>query len=339
MRDYKKENTHPHKVAHLIFIIYASICSVVVIAAEATDDSKSTTEDEAKVSVSNESVKQLYTRKGADTCLKCHDEYYKYPVIEIFYTKHGDRKNPRSPMAQLQCESCHGPGRAHATEPKVGQQRAPIIAFGHKSKIPLGEQNERCLQCHNSGNRTTWRGSAHESQNMGCVDCHTIHTKNDPVLTPVKQVQKCFICHKKQSAEFARSSVHPVRYGQMSCAQCHNPHGTFSKSLLKTATKNDTCYQCHAEKRGPFLWAHAPVSEDCGICHEHHGSIQKSLLKKRPPYLCQQCHSMAGHPSVAYDSGALNDTFNNTFMLAKSCLNCHFQVHGSNHPSGVKLMR
>jgi hypothetical protein len=27
------------------------------------------------------------------------------------------------------------------------------------------------------------------------------------------------------------------------------------------------------------------------------------------------------------------------FAVIKGCLNCHFQVHGSNHPSGVKLMR
>jgi len=27
------------------------------------------------------------------------------------------------------------------------------------------------------------------------------------------------------------------------------------------------------------------------------------------------------------------------FLLAGGCINCHSQVHGSNHPSGVKLMR
>ena len=282
---------------------------------------------------------QLYTRKGADTCLKCHDEYYKYPVIDIFFNKHGDRSNPRSPMAQLQCESCHGPGRAHATEPMVGQKRAPIITFGAESKFPVSQQNGLCLQCHESGNRTAWQGSSHESQNIACVSCHSIHTKKDPVLSSKKQVDFCLSCHKKQRAELARSSVHPVRFGQMSCSECHNPHGSFNDSLLKTATKNDTCYGCHAEKRGPFLWAHAPVTEDCGICHEHHGSIQKPLLKKRAPYLCQQCHSSAGHPSLGYDSGSLSNPVNNTFVLAKSCLNCHFQIHGSNHPSGVKLMR
>jgi hypothetical protein len=30
---------------------------------------------------------------------------------------------------------------------------------------------------------------------------------------------------------------------------------------------------CHAEKRGPFLWEHAPSVENCANCHEAHGSI------------------------------------------------------------------
>jgi len=27
------------------------------------------------------------------------------------------------------------------------------------------------------------------------------------------------------------------------------------------------------------------------------------------------------------------------YVLGQNCLNCHSQVHGSNHPSGSKLMR
>jgi predicted CXXCH cytochrome family protein len=53
---------------------------------------------------------------------------------------------------------------------------------------------------------------------------------------------------------------------------------------LLEATVNDTCYQCHAEKRGPFLWEHAPVREDCTNCHSPHGSTQPSLLKARTPW-------------------------------------------------------
>lgn len=324
----------------LCLLTFSFSFSLSIGASEPPGDGNSDTVASDQNTTSVASEKQLYTRKGADTCLKCHDEFFdKYPVLEIFFTKHGDRQNPRSPMAQLQCESCHGPGRAHATEPKAGEKRAPIFVFGKKSKSPVGEQNAVCMQCHTSGNRMAWHGSAHQSQNMGCFDCHTIHKKKDPVLSVANQSEVCLACHKKQAAEFARSSVHPVRYGQMSCTQCHNPHGSFTDALLKTANKNDTCYTCHAEKRGPYLWTHAPVAEDCGLCHEHHGSIQKPLLKKRAPYLCQQCHTSANHPSIAFDNASLSNVANNTYVLAKGCLNCHFQVHGSNHPSGVKLMR
>ncbi len=285
-----------------------------------------------------ETPANLYTRKGADTCLKCHDQDYKYPVLQIFYSKHGNRKDARSPMAQFQCESCHGPGRAHATEPKVGAQRASIIAFGANSRTSPDQQNAMCLQCHRDHQRARWTGSQHDTVNVRCVDCHTVHVRHDPVFTQ-DQSGICYRCHKQQQAVFARNSAHPVRQGKMLCSQCHDPHGSNAKALLKTATKNDTCYRCHAEKRGPFLWTHAPVAEDCGLCHEHHGSMNAPLLKKRAPWLCQQCHSVTGHPSISYDSTGLPAQTPSAFLLAKSCLNCHFQVHGSNHPSGVKLMR
>lgn len=282
-----------------------------------------------------------FSKKGADTCLKCHDEDYPFPVMDIFSTAHGNPNNARSPMAQMQCESCHGPGGLHELEPFVGKKRAPIIAFGKSSKVSVEKQNSMCLQCHKAHQGLTWTGSEHQNQGLLCVNCHKLHAKRDPVLDTKNQAGVCFQCHKKQRAEFERASAHPVRFGKMQCSQCHNPHGgaLSSRGLLLESNINTSCYRCHAEKRGPFLWAHAPVSENCTICHNAHGSIHKALLKKRAPLLCQQCHSVAGHPSIAYTSSGLADQTPNPFLLAKSCLNCHFQVHGSNHPSGVKLMR
>ena len=320
------------------FFILQVWCGIAILFAPAFAEEPATVNDESPVLIHQQQGKE-YSRKGADTCLKCHDEDYKYPVLPIFFSKHGNRNDPRTPMAQLQCESCHGPGRAHAQEPKVGYERAPIISFGRNAWASPERQNGQCLQCHKGDNRMRWVGSAHDKQDMLCVDCHKMHARQDPILSQRNQAERCYTCHKKQRAEFARASVHPVRYGKMQCSDCHNPHGSFSDSLLKTGTKNSTCYRCHAEKRGPFLWAHAPVQEDCGLCHEHHGSINTPLLKKRPPLLCQQCHSMAGHPSFALDGSDISNPASSTYLLGKSCLNCHFQVHGSNHPSGVKLMR
>jgi len=282
---------------------------------------------------------RAYSDKGADTCLKCHDEDNEYPVLPIFKTKHGEINDKRTPMGTLQCETCHGPAGDHQKKPRKGEKKAPIRAFGKKAWTPVKEQNSVCLSCHNDHVRMNWAGGPHENESMPCADCHIVHARKDPMLEAKSQTDKCLSCHLKQRAEFNRSSVHPVRFGLMRCTQCHNPHGSFSEHQLKTSTKNELCHSCHTEKRGPVLWPHAPVSEDCTLCHSPHGSQHQALLKKRPPLLCQQCHAAAGHPSTAYSGSGLPSATPSQFMLGKSCLNCHSQVHGSNHPSGVKLLR
>ena len=57
------------------------------------------------------------------------------------------------------------------------------------------------------------------------------------------------------------------RFGLMTCSGCHSPHGSTAPAMLVKPTLNQTCYSCHAEKRGPLLWEHQPVTEDCALCH------------------------------------------------------------------------
>ena len=293
-----------------------------------------------------------YSKKGADTCIKCHDEDSEYPVLDIFKTKHAMKADPRTPFAGLQCEACHGPGVAgelfmeqalrtgsHVGKVRPGEQRPPIINFGPKSDEPVSVQNGMCLQCHEGNTHIAWKGSAHEVNEVACASCHTIHTPHDRVLDKVTQPDVCFTCHQKERADFYKPSHHPVRSAQLGCSDCHAVHGGGTSTLLIRPTLNETCYTCHAEKRGPFLWEHAPASEDCTLCHTPHGSIHPALLTKRPPLLCQQCHSQFGHPSVSFTTQGLAGATPSPFLLSGSCTNCHSQVHGSNHPSGVKLMR
>jgi DmsE family decaheme c-type cytochrome len=280
-----------------------------------------------------------YTKRGADTCLRCHDESSKLPVLAIFKTRHAQRADSRTPFAQLQCEACHGPGAQHAEEVPEGQKQAPILAFGARSHVPIEQQNHACLGCHESEARIAWKGSAHGGNDVACASCHRIHAQHDPVLSGAAQPDICYTCHKVQRAEFDKPSTHPVRFGSMQCSSCHEVHGSLAAKLLIKPTLNETCYTCHAEKRGPFLWEHAPVAEDCTLCHEAHGSVHPTLLAKRPPLLCQQCHSQLGHPSVARTGAGLPGGSPSGFLLAGSCTNCHSQVHGSNHPSGATLTR
>jgi DmsE family decaheme c-type cytochrome len=282
-----------------------------------------------------------YSKEGADTCLGCHDEEdANYAASTIFKSRHAHRGDKRAPFGAggLQCEACHGPGALHARNKKAES----INSLKADSSQPVAQRNQTCLGCHENAARTGWHASAHERGQVACADCHSMHKRSgDPMLAKSSEPQACLGCHKQQRADFQKTSSHPVRQGLMGCSDCHSAHGSNAPAMLAKPTLNQTCYSCHADKRGPLLWEHAPVAEDCAQCHVAHGSVRTALLTKNPPQLCQQCHSAAGHPSVARTANALPSSggAGAAFLIAGGCSNCHSQVHGSNHPSGSKLMR
>jgi len=277
--------------------------------------------------------------KGANQCMSCHREGRDMAAHEIFLTAMGISGAANSPFADgnHDCETCHGPSAAHRKKNADGTRPSPTIAFNETNTT--AEQNEVCMSCHNDGNMIHWTGSAHEEEEVACVSCHDVHAARDPVMDKLTQQEVCFACHARTRADTFKPSSHPLRFGAMTCTDCHNPHAGQNDSLLVRSTVNDTCYLCHAEKRGPFLWEHAPVSEDCTLCHNAHGSNHAGILKQRSPLLCQQCHSSSGHPATAYTSESAENSFQQRFLLIRSCGNCHAQVHGSNHPSGVTITR
>jgi len=280
-----------------------------------------------------------YSREGADTCLSCHEDD---SVLVLFRGAHANPNDPRSPFGhgQLQCEACHGPSGDHTKRVRRGQERpSPAITFLPGADESAEDRNSMCLGCHDGNAGFSWHGSTHDDNTVACVDCHTAHTASDPILAVATQPEACFDCHQQKRTQTMKPYAHPIRQGKMACSDCHNPHGTSSGNLLAQQTLNDTCFDCHAEKRGPYLWEHAPATEDCSTCHEPHGSSHPGMLTMRAPMLCQSCHSQAGHPSVTNDADGLPEGMPSQFLLGQNCLNCHTQSHGSNHPSGSRLMR
>jgi len=293
-----------------------------------------------------------YTANAVQSCLReCHN---KEPITLILQTPHAVKGDARTPFAQHQCETCHGPSPEH-----IAESGKPVtIVFKGKLASPVADRNAKCLSCHSSGLRMHWSGSQHETRGVACNDCHQIHATDQPVLRKATQAEVCFACHKEQRAQTRRISSHPLAVtslastAKMACSDCHNPHGSTGPRMLVKNSVNETCYQCHAEKRGPFLWEHAPVTDDCTNCHTPHGSSNAPLLKARTPWLCQECHS--GDHGAQINSGANLAggavTTTNGQQLpgaatpriqagARACLNCHVLVHGSNHPAGAKFQR
>jgi len=308
----------------VVFLLFAFTTISFNILAAPWDD-----KDPAEVEaiLDTKFIEGKYSPKGADSCLMCHRKSAE--VMALFDGVHGNPDISGSPMADLQCEACHGPMGKHN---RGGKE--PMITFGADSPIPAQKQNSVCLSCHNDEQRMAWRGNHHDNADVSCASCHSVHTGHDPISDRKTEVEVCTSCHTQQKADMHKRSSHPLKWQQMVCSDCHNPHGSLSDSNLKQMSVNENCYSCHAEKRGPKLWQHSPVSDNCANCHNPHGSVNESMLISKPPQLCQQCHASDGHASNAVFANS-----SNAFNAGQSCMNCHSQVHGSNHPSGKLLQR
>lgn len=280
-----------------------------------------------------------WTPGDAKQCFECHEEAYK----AFFSSAHGAAMDPRTPAGKQNCDACHGDSEIHVKS--EGKKLGKILSFG--SKTPAEKKNEVCLGCHaNKGKQAFWQGSTHETRGVSCVNCHSNHGGNPKLLAKPTEPESCAQCHKRVKADLLRVSHHPIREGKITCTDCHNPHGTVTDKLISANSVNEKCYECHAEKRGPFLWEHSPVRENCLNCHKPHGSPHEKLLSAKKPYLCQRCHSNSGHPGSLYSLNTTStateeDIFSalSSRIFYRACNNCHNQAHGSNHPSGRSLAR
>jgi DmsE family decaheme c-type cytochrome len=278
--------------------------------------------------------------RAGDDCLDCHLASADHPVLAILHTPHAALEGGGSAA----CRSCHGASEQHRAAPT---DNAPTVSFGPRWPAAPAESDSACLACHGGGERMHWAGSAHQSADLSCTSCHTLHEQSrdgialsnllNPAIDPVSA--SCLGCHSELRASLKLPSRHPIAEGKTACSDCHNPHGGLNTAALRQPSVNDNCFSCHAEKRGPFLWEHPPAAEDCSLCHRAHGSVHPRLLTARGPALCQQCHAAAFHPSLPYGAQGLPGGSANQNLLGKNCLNCHGQVHGSNHPSGARLTR
>ena len=269
------------------------------------------------------------TYVGSETCTTCHDTVEG----QLASTPHGSAAFAK--LGPHGCETCHGPGSVHVDDPDVVANQPRV------DKMPPDVVNATCQSCHDGRVQFFWQGSKHQKRGLSCATCHTIHhpKSDDAQLQRATVAEQCATCHQQVRAETWKNSHHPIREGKITCTDCHNPHGTTSEKLVKADTVNDLCYSCHTEKRGPFLWEHAPVRESCMNCHTPHGSNHAKLQRVAVPYLCQQCHANTRHPGTLYDRRNLpteGPTASNR-LIERGCVNCHAAVHGSNHPSAPYL--
>lgn len=251
---------------------------------------------------------------GSDTCATCHDTIFKNNFENTPHFKttlqngHG-------------CESCHGPGSEHV---EGGGDISKIVRFSELSKQ---EASNRCLACHGESHKQRhFSGSAHASNDVGCLDCHSPHHAKEPEHLLVRaQPNLCYGCHISVKADFAKPYRHRVNEGLIQCGDCHNVHGTTTLQQVRTLPSGDAvCFKCHADTQGPFVYEHVPVkTEGCTSCHTPHGSTNPRFLRvMQVNLLCMQCHTFPGQGPAGPS--------HNLAAQYQACTICHEAIHGSN---------
>ena len=263
---------------------------------------------------------------GSETCSACHEDIFKafqknpHAIVET---------NKKRGWAGKACESCHGPGSKHAESANA----ADIV---NPAKLRPSQGNRDCLKCHlNQPTNAGHIQNSHARNDVGCMQCHSVH-KNGPYgMVPrgyMKINELCASCHPAVWAQFQRPYKHRLPEGAMACTGCHNPHGTFRPRNMAVFAGNEPgCIRCHAEKRGPFTFPHAPMRlEGCSQCHEPHGSANpRMLIRQEVRFVCLECHSNLPVPNTAA-MGVIPPAFHDLRSPRfRNCTICHQKIHGS----------
>ncbi|WP_321531333.1 GSU2203 family decaheme c-type cytochrome [uncultured Desulfuromonas sp.] len=297
---------------------------------------------------------------GSSACLDCHEELgqaFEHNIHNLL----ADFEYLANSMDNQGCESCHGPASQHIDEGDTEK----ILSFG---SLNAAQASAICQNCHTEGETMEWNHSTHAAYGIGCTDCHTVHDDGaNKAMLSKPEDELCYSCHQDVRAKMHMPNHHPVKEGKMGCSDCHNPHGSQTRPMLRTdERKNELCLTCHMDQSGPFAFEHAPVMEDCTICHNPHGTVADNLIKQSEPFLCLQCHelhfhtnfrpntdALAEYAQYASDSdpakaaigtsaqGILNkitgsgidDKHAMQMAMMTRCSQCHPSVHGSDLPS------
>jgi predicted CXXCH cytochrome family protein len=197
------------------------------------------------------------------------------------------------------------------------------------SCAPVPEATTRgrqtCAQCHPELVAKYQVGTIHDPvKKQDCEACHLPHGMVGGVIERQKTPVLCISCHPFFREGGSKKSVHkPVREGK--CGSCHEMHNSPYPGLLK-ATRDESCFACHAKGQFTKSNVHAPLQEGCQTCHDPHMADQPRLLSKAADALCASCHQT--------DTGKFRTAHQN-YPVGTHCLDCHAQ-HSSNRKGLLK---
>lgn len=205
------------------------------------------------------------------------------------------------------------------------------------SDCHLTQQQYFKLNVHSSVAISITDEEAEAGQSEACETCHgpgSLHVENRGRISGdilKGDSEACYSCHPEVKAKFSLQHHHPVPEGRMGCPDCHTMHGKDVKATggAMLLEQNETCFNCHKDKKGPFVFEHDAIREGCRSCHDPHGTINDKLLTAGQKITCLRCHWESGFNTSSADIGGHAHSSHN-IGAGQDCIDCHNAIHGSN---------
>lgn len=328
----------------------------------------------ATAAPANDVLSANRTLEGDKVCTSCHDESEDKPVLGLYQTRHGVKGDHRTPG----CQTCHGPSAAHLKEKKNptdvvfsgkgksgAEAQSAVCLNCHKGgarglwegskhhtndvacnnchKIHrTGEdkvmskitQPDVCFGCHKTERAQIHRISTHPiaAGKVTCSDCHNTHGSVGPKLVKEQSVRDtCFNCHAEKRGPF----LHEHAGAMDDCTNCHTPHGANNFAMLKSR-QPWLCQECHGDS------APHPGAVYSGNNLPGGAQANANLTGGLRPPMGSGATFLAPVPLNVQNpvTGApITSNAGSAQIMARGCVNCHSQIHGSNHPGGQRFTR
>jgi predicted CXXCH cytochrome family protein len=250
-------------------------------------------------------------------------------------------------MSNIQCESCHGPGLAHATE-GVASNRMISVDLGYGV----------CAQCHAEETHHVYPQQWENSN----------HAEMGGAWTAEIGRQSCAKCHSGEGyidyADGLPQEEWRSGFQTLGCASCHDPHSNenpmqlraYGSIVLPEGEVTDigpaaTCMTCHQARRdGGAAGQVARGMEEGSMSTPHHNNNQAELMTTGGGYtfgqelpssphgavvenVCSGCH-MGATPGFDDEGNALpgrHEVGGHSFSMASEaagenvvvCQDCH----------------
>jgi DmsE family decaheme c-type cytochrome len=309
-------------------------CHAKIIPAAAVSDHKVVSEGNCVSCHDPHASKNKFNLResGNELCFGCHAE---------MGTSVKSAKFQHSPV-KSGCLNCHSP-HGSAESASLLKKAVPTLCLGcHKSESPIFKKQHmnypvakgKCTSCHNphgSDRAGILFVNVHRPvANRMCNQCHEDAASPTPFATKRPGFELCRACHSTQLNDmFSKNRVHWPLLDKTGCLNCHSPHASTQKSLLKGGLMK-VCGQCHAdsiERQKRSETKHAPINEgQCTACHSPHASNNVFLFEQSSSIdLCKGCHNYAQHSTHPLGESAIDPRNKNNYV---ACVSCH-GTHGT----------